>query len=332
MSTIGEVFSDTSSPDRHYGPFESKRQRHGRQPSPLHDTRIALGHSPVSARYRDNVIIALWSAWRNSSGAVIANVRMKSCGVATMARWVTRTREAARRQFFMKLRDIRLFLKSSRTDAAIERLRSRLGSNEAVFDALYRETRDPWGSIAPEFRYQRHKYDTLLALLPDRCFASALDLGCGLGPLTRLLAPRADHVLGLDVAETAIVEARRLTREYPNVKLSRGDVVELPGSLNNSFDLVVIADVLYYISPLPNSLLEAIAGRIANLLTDGGICLLVNHFFHATQKESRLTRRIHDAFCASPRLTVIAEHRRPFYLANLFCRSSGGEPRVPHDE
>jgi SAM-dependent methyltransferase len=128
------------------------------------------------------------------------------------------------------------------------------------------------------------------------------------------------------VAETAIVEARRLSRGVPNVEFARGDIVELPHSLNNSFDLVAIVDVLYYLSPVTDSLLESIAIRISDLLTGGGICLLVNHFFHAAQKESRLTRRIHNVFCSSPRLTVIAEHRRPFFLVNLFCKAATKAP------
>jgi SAM-dependent methyltransferase len=296
------------------------------------DNALANGQKRPANRGLDYVAIREMPAKAQLSGVGpqdASRTARKFFRAATMTRWVALVQGAARRLFFMKLRDIRLFLKGSRTDAAVERLRSRLGSDEAVFDALYREMGDPWGSIAPEFRYQRNKYNTLLTLLPDRRFISALDLGCGLGSFTRLLATRADHVLGLDVADTAIAKAQRLSREFPNVELSRGDIVELPGSLNNSFDLIVVADVLYYISPLPDSLLEAIAARIADLLTGDGICLFVNHFFHPAQKESRLTRRIHDVLCASPRLTVIAEHRRPFYLAGLFCRSSGGETMGP---
>jgi hypothetical protein len=39
-SITHSIFNATSSPDRRCGPFEPKRRRNGRQPSPLHDTRV----------------------------------------------------------------------------------------------------------------------------------------------------------------------------------------------------------------------------------------------------------------------------------------------------
>ena len=90
-----------------------------------------------------------------------------------------------------------------------------------------------------------------------------------------------------------------------------------PPSFNGTFDLVVIADVLYYISPLGDSLLKDTAARAADLLVPGGICLLVNHYFFGADRDSRRSRRIHDAFTWSPRFALLAEHRRAFYLATL---------------
>lgn len=216
----------------------------------------------------------------------------------------------------MKLRDVGLFLHSARTDARIQRLRSALGSAGAL-EAVYADDPDPWASASPRYRYQRRKYEVLASLLPPRRFRRALDLGCGLGLLSRHLAARADAVVGVDVAPSAVARARASHADLANLRFEAHDLLHLPRSFDGGFDLVAVADVLYYLSPLDDALLEAVVGRVAALLTPGGLCLLANHYFFRADPESRRSRRIHDAFARSPRLVVLSEHRRPFYLATL---------------
>jgi len=217
---------------------------------------------------------------------------------------------------FMRPRDIGLFVRSARTDAALTRLRARIGP-KAAFDAVYAGG-DPWASGDPRYRYQRRKYEVLSGLLPGRRFARALDLGTGLGLLARRLADQADEVLGLDISQVAVEQAQALHRDLPNLRFAQADVLDLPSSLDGRFDLVVVADTLYYLpAPLDDGLLKQVALRIARLLRPGGLCLLANHFFFAADPDSRLSRRIHRAFAWSPSLRVVSEHRRPFYLASL---------------
>ncbi len=213
--------------------------------------------------------------------------------------------------------DIGLFLKSARTDAKIARLRKEQGS-QAAFEAAYRESDDPWVSASPRYRYQGLKYDRLVALLPATRFRYALDLGCGLGLLTQKLAARAERVLGIDIAPAAIENARRRAAGLGNVAFQAGDILNLPASLDGKFDLVVVADVLYYLSPLDEGVLESVVARIADLLTPNGTCLLANHFFFAADPDSRVSRKIHRAFEACPRFAVMSEHRRAFFLATVF--------------
>ncbi len=217
---------------------------------------------------------------------------------------------------FMTPRDVALFLRSARTDSALSRLRSTLGGRGA-FEQVYGGGADPWASNDARYRYQRRKYEVLLSLLPQRQYGRALDLGCGLGGMTRLLAGRTDSVLGLDVAQTAVEQARTQHRDLPHMTFDQADMLDLPRGLDGGFDLIVLSDVLYYLSPLSDALLKAMALRMADLLAPGGICLLANHFFFAADPDSRLSRRIHRAFAWSPRLHVMSEHRRPFYLATL---------------
>ena len=216
----------------------------------------------------------------------------------------------------MSARDIGLFLQSARTDARIARLRDEHGA-AAALESVYAASPDPWASGAPQYRYQRRKYEVLAGLLPDRRFEHALDLGCGLGLLSRHLAGRAEQVLGVDIAPSALVEAARRSADLPNVDYACHDVLALPENLDGCFDLVTVADVLYYLSPMDDRVLKAMAQRVARLLKPGGVCLLANHYFFRADPDSRASQRIHNAFRWSPGLQVTAEHRKAFYLATL---------------
>jgi len=220
-------------------------------------------------------------------------------------------RSALAAAHFMSWRDIGLFAKSARTDAAIARL-----SGRAAFEAAYTDP-DPWASANPAYRYQRRKYEVLLSLLPDRPYRAALDIGCGVGLMSRMLAGRAATVLGLDVAQGAVNTAMAAAAGLPGVRFEQADILDLPASLDGQFDLLILADTLYYLRPLDDRLLKHLALRTSRLLAPGGVCLLANHFFSGADADSRLSRRIHCAFTWSPGYTALSAHRRPFYLVSI---------------
>jgi SAM-dependent methyltransferase len=229
---------------------------------------------------------------------------------------------------FMSPRDIGLFLRSARTDAGIAKLRATQG-DQAAFDAAYAGG-DPWASADPRYLYQRRKYDVLASLLPPRRFARALDLGTGLGLMARRLAAHADEVVGIDISSAAVAHAQAAHRDLPQLTFQQGDMLALPASLEGTFDLLVLADTLYYLPPpLTDATLKQVALRLAALLRPGGVCLLANHFFSGADAESRLSRRIHQAFAWSPGLQVTAEHRRPFYLVTILERPGSSAPWTP---
>ena len=121
-----------------------------------------------------------------------------------------------------------------------------------------------------------------------------------------------------------VEQARARHPDVANMRFERGDVRDLPTSLDGSFDLVILADTLYYLPrPLTDEALKALALRAAALLAPGGLCLLANHFFFGADPESRLSRRIHRAFTWSPGFHLVSEHRRPFYLVSLLVTSAG---------
>ena len=130
------------------------------------------------------------------------------------------------KRFFMSLRDISFWIHSARTDAAFEKLRDELGPQKA-FDLLYTEKRDPFCSTQTRYRYQRLKYERLISFLPNRQYRNALDVGCGIGPFTRQLAPYAGQVLGVDLSGAAIEVARSHSASLPNVQFEQHDVLHI---------------------------------------------------------------------------------------------------------
>lgn len=230
---------------------------------------------------------------------------------------------------FRSLRDIGLFLASARSDARLQVLRAQSSGAPAAFDRLYQDAaqNDPWAATLPQYQYQRRKYDALLHLLPERPYRRALDLGCGLGLFTERLAQRAQTVLGIDISAVAIHCAAKRTGMLKNVEVRQGDITALGPELDGGFDLVVVADTIYYLPPpIRDAALKELVARIAKLLTPDGVLVVVNHYFPMPNAETRLTRRIHRAFEWSPALTLLSEHKRAFFLMTVLGQSSIADP------
>lgn len=63
------------------------------------------------------------------------------------------------------------------------------------------------------------------AIAPD---AVALDLGCGVGRFTRVLADRTAHVHAVDVSSEMLERAQQMLASHGNVEFHHGDGVSLP--------------------------------------------------------------------------------------------------------
>jgi len=138
------------------------------------------------------------------------------------------------------------------------------------FDRLYEESGDPWKlGIA---WYERRKYAITLACLPRERYRGGLEPGCSIGELTRLLAGRCDRLLAFDFAQAAVERARLAVYGMPHVVVERR---ALPAALPaGSFDLIVMSEVLYYLSAPDLAL--TVAG-IVECLADGGDLVAVHH-------------------------------------------------------
>ena len=88
-------------------------------------------------------------------------------------------------------------------------------------------------------------HKALVELTVSAPLGNLLDIGCGQGRLLKLLASRANQVIGVDIDP----EARRLARAelflagLPNCSLRQGDMYALPFD-DQEFDTVILDDVL----------------------------------------------------------------------------------------
>lgn len=106
-------------------------------------------------------------------------------------------------------------------------------------------------------------HDVLLSTVPDGC-RRALDVGCGDGILTRALADRAGHVVGLDIDPTVAALARAEVADVGNVEVVVADVMDAdlePGA----FDAVLAVASLHHLN------LEDGLRRLAELVAPGGV-------------------------------------------------------------
>ncbi|XP_061579933.1 putative methyltransferase DDB_G0268948 [Cololabis saira] len=72
----------------------------------------------------------------------------------------------------------------------------------------------------------------------------AVDLGCGTGQNTRLLAPCFQKVVGIDISDCQLEEARAVPG-YPNITYSKGPAEELPFP-DGSVDLLTAASAAHW--------------------------------------------------------------------------------------
>lgn len=221
------------------------------------------------------------------------------------------------------MREVGVFIRGSVSDARLRRHFDAGATSAEAFDGLYGWDIDPWRSAAPEYRYQAKKYRQMMALLPERRFARALDLGCGVGLFLPSLAARADAVVGVDVSEVALGAARARCAGLPNVSFAQGDITQdAAWGEAGGFDLIVLADTLYYLpTPIPDTTIKAVAQRIATALRPGGSLLLVNQYFTPWDADSRFTRRIRDGFAWSALLEPVRERTHRFWLGSVFSRA-----------
>jgi len=118
-----------------------------------------------------------------------------------------------------------------------------------------------WDQISKSFKrrniYIVARYQLILKLIKEEIHHNnILDLGCGDGVLSYLLAKKGAEVKGIDNSEEAIKIAKQKCRDMKNVEFLLASAYELPFSDNN-FEFVVVSEVLEHLK-YPESALSEI--------------------------------------------------------------------------
>ncbi|HVL76450.1 MAG TPA: tetratricopeptide repeat protein [Noviherbaspirillum sp.] len=130
---------------------------------------------------------------------------------------------------------------------------------ESLFDEYAPEFQ---GHVTGALRYQGHEVLLRPLLQAGRRYPRVLDLGCGTGLCGTLIAPAADAIVGVDLSQAMLEEARKsgVYRE-----LVHADVASFLAGERSPVDLVVAADVFIYVGAL-----DAVFGAVRRILAPGG--------------------------------------------------------------
>ena len=182
------------------------------------------------------------------------------------------------------------------------------------FDTLYQKSDDPW-DLATAW-YERRKYAITIAALPREHYRCALEPGCSIGELTRLLAPRCDQLLAFDFAAAAVERARRAVRDLPHVRIEQH---ALPHDLpDGSYDLIVASEVLYYLSG--PDLARALEGLVERLEPGGD--LVAVHHRAADHCYGYDGFNVHTALAVRPELEEIVQYDDENFALRVLRRRS----------
>lgn len=158
--------------------------------------------------------------------------------------------------------------------------------SESYFDALYCDNTDPWQYQTRW--YEQRKRDICLAVLPKANYQNAIELGCGNGVFSERLAQRCQLQISIDGNAQAVQLARQRLAAVPHIKVIQGiipsvlsqleqtileayptfdasanasteanangkantncDDVNDTTFLQSTYDLIVISEILYYLS------------------------------------------------------------------------------------
>jgi trans-aconitate methyltransferase len=181
------------------------------------------------------------------------------------------------------------------------------------FTGLYLAKNDPW-DLATKWHDQR-KYAVTLASLPRPRYRRCYEPGCSVGLLTRLLAARCDELLAVDSVPAAVEQAAAEVGDLPHVRVRRAEVpAELP---DGTFDLVVVGDLLYYLSAAD---LGALLHGLVQRLEPGGDLVAV-HFRDREHGGNYDGHNVHEALRSRSGLERVVRHEDEWFLLDVLRRA-----------
>jgi SAM-dependent methyltransferase len=180
------------------------------------------------------------------------------------------------------------------------------------FVGMYEVKTDPWDN-ATKWSDQRKYAVTMASLLRPR-YGRVYEPGCAVGLLTRQLAPRCDELLAVDAVPEAVRQAAAAVSDFSHVTVEQA---VLPADLpDGTFDLIVVGDLLYYLSAAD---LSALLDGLLSRLEPGGEIVAMHY-----RDRSGATwdgAHVHDALAARPGLERAVHHEDEWFVVDVLKRS-----------
>ncbi len=121
--------------------------------------------------------------------------------------------------------------------------RQTLESIQSDFDSIALLPEENWNHNA-------HYHGYLIGQIP-RQSRQVLEIGCGTGTFSRLLAQQAEKVLAIDLSPQMIRIAQERSRLHPNIEFVNGDVMAYQFS-DNQFDCIATLTTIHHLPIEPS--------------------------------------------------------------------------------
>jgi SAM-dependent methyltransferase len=150
-------------------------------------------------------------------------------------------------------------------------MRTDYASHDPIYQRYKARGAVGWDQTPEAYREREQQLQAILASGHAPATGELLELGCGAGNMAIWLAQRGYTVTGVDISPTAIQWARENAAATANVTFLVGDVLDLRGLPDHTFDLVLDGHCLHCIIGPDRARFLHIAHR---LLKPGGYLLI----------------------------------------------------------
>jgi SAM-dependent methyltransferase len=184
------------------------------------------------------------------------------------------------------------------------------------FDRIALIADEGWG-------HNSHYYPFLLRQLPGQ-YQEALEVGCGTGNFSRLLARHADRVLALDLSPEMTRVARERSAQYPNIEFEVADVTSrrLPA---DRFDTITSIATLHHVP------FGATLAQLSTSLKPGGTLVVLDLYDRSGRSERLLDLIAFPASCAW-RLARCGRLREPAQARRIWAEHGKHDRYMTFDE
>lgn len=177
------------------------------------------------------------------------------------------------------------------TDADNARLVSALTHRQSDSKNFFKNVSGEWESMRAEMFGSHFTSIALLSLLDPSL--SILDIGCGIGNASSLIAPFVSAVAGVDRESAMLDVAQKRPDLAPNIEFVQGDASKLPFE-NGRFDVSMFCLVLHHVEDAESALREA-----SRVTTSGGRILIVDMQEHLHDEYKHTMGHVHLGFSKS---------------------------------